>query len=118
MSLKGWLGRKRALAMMGKRTSTGSIQPISEKLQDNIDMLRSTFTQTPDLVIRTFESTFMEGRAALVYLSGLVDKNSINNNLLRPLLNPSEGGSTSILDLLSVGSVSTYVDFASIEKEI
>ncbi|MED1791905.1 spore germination protein [Brevibacillus nitrificans] len=118
MSLKGWLGRKQALAMLGKRPNTGSIQPIAEQLDENIRILQEIFTMTPDLVIRTFESTFAEGRVALVYLSGLVDKSSINNNLLRPLLNPGEYTGTSIFDLLSVGAVSTVYDFGSVEEEI
>lgn len=119
MSLKGWLGRKQALAAMGKRPITGSIQPISEQLDENIRILQGIFTMAPDLVIRTFESTYMEGRVALVYLSGLVDKNAINNNLLRPLLSSSERGSaSSIFDVLSVGQVSIGYDFSAVEKEI
>ncbi|MEC2131756.1 spore germination protein [Brevibacillus centrosporus] len=118
MSLKGWLGRKRALAMLGKRPITGSIQPISDRLDENIAMLQTIFTLTPDLIIRTFESNFAEGRVALVYLSGLVDKNSINNNMLRPLLNPTSNADTSIVDLLSVGAISNAYDMETVEAEI
>lgn len=103
---------------MGKRPVTGSIQPISDQLEVNVDMLQRVFTLTPDLVIRTFESSFAEGRVALVYLSGLVDKNSINNNLLQPLLASEGNAKTSIMDVLSVGAVTAVSDWASVEAEI
>ncbi|MDF2682407.1 MAG: spore germination protein [Brevibacillus sp.] len=118
MKARGWLRRKKALVRSGVTTNSTPSPAISDQLNVNIDELHQIFTLTPDLVIRTFESTFVEGRLALVYMAGLVDKNSINNNLLRPLLSPSERGNTSIFDLLSVGKVSIVYDFQAVEKEI
>ncbi|KNB69733.1 spore germination protein [Brevibacillus reuszeri] len=123
MKSRGWLKRKRAAAANRNSHSAGlsrsrKAREISTSLEDNIAELHRIFTFTPDLVIRDFESHFIEGRIALVYLTGLVDKNSINNNVLRPLLAPTERGHTSILDLLSVGKVTTLHDFEDVEEAI
>ncbi|QWI72937.1 spore germination protein (plasmid) [Bacillus mycoides] len=58
---------------------------ISVNLSENIDILHQFFQQTPDLVIRQFQ-TFNESDAALIYLSGLTDKQTIHNNILNPLM--------------------------------
>jgi len=98
--------------------NAAATRQISDRLDENMDELQTIFTLTPDLVIRHFESKFVEGRVTLVYLTGLVDKNSVNNNVLRPLLSTTERGATSIFDLLSVGKVSTIFDFAAVEEAI
>ncbi|WP_103104170.1 spore germination protein [Brevibacillus reuszeri] len=123
MKSRGWLKRKRAAAANRNSHSGGLARPnkaleISESMNENITELHNIFTFTPDLVIRDFESKLIEGRLALVYLTGLVDKNSINNNVLRPLLAPLERGQTSIMDLLSVGKVTTLYDFNEVEEAI
>ncbi|MGG1660619.1 spore germination protein [Brevibacillus sp. NRS-1366] len=119
MKSRGWLKRKRASA--ANRSHSYSAAPsheISDRLDENIAVLQNIFTLTPDLVIRHFESKFVEGRVALVYLTGLVDKNSINNNVLRPMLSSNERGNTSIFDLLSVGEVANVYDFPAVEQAI
>lgn len=118
MRTRGWLKRKSAFVTDRISHTAGSTRDISEQLSENIAEIQSIFTLTPDLIIRTFDSRFVEGRVALVYLTGLVDKNSINNNVLRPLFAPSQKGNTSIFDLLSVGHLSTVYDFQAIEKAI
>ncbi len=100
------------------RIQPSHAHPISDSLGENISELERIFTLTPDLVIRTFESSMLEGSAAIVYLTGLVDKNSINNNVLRPMLAQRDRGKAGILDLLSVGDVSIARDFRTVEKEI
>ncbi len=123
MKSRGWLKRKRAAAANRNSHSAGlsrskRAREISASLDENIAELHRIFTFTPDLVIRDFESSYIEGRLALVYLTGLVDKNSINNNVLRPLLAPNDRSRTSILDLLSVGKVTTLHDFDDVEEAI
>lgn len=122
MKSRGWLKRKRAAANRNSHSAGLSrskrTHEISTSLDDNIAELHRIFTFTPDLVIRDFESSYIEGRLALVYLTGLVDKNSINNNVLRPLLAPNDRSRTSILDLLSVGKVTTLHDFDDVEEAI
>lgn len=116
MTLRGWLRRKRVSAK--DRIQSFPARPLSNSLSENIAELQNIFTLTPDLVIRTFESSFVEGTAAIVYLTGLVDKNSINNNILRPLLKQQARGDAKILDRISVGEVTVAYDFATVEKEI
>ncbi|WP_373605263.1 MULTISPECIES: spore germination protein [Bacillus] len=61
---------------------------LSSDLSENINQLQQIFQQAPDLVIRRFQ--FKNGsEAALVYLSGLVDKQSIHNDILNPLIHNS-----------------------------
>ncbi|MGN7469472.1 spore germination protein [Brevibacillus sp. SAFN-007a] len=115
MTMRGWLTRKRVAAK--DRLQPSHARPLRDRLSENISELENIFTLTPDLVIRTFESRLVEGTAAIVYLTGLVDKNSINNNVLRPMLERDQG-EVGILDLLSVGKVSIAHDFGTIEKEI
>lgn len=91
---------------------------ISDQLSENLEVLHSMFTLTPDLVIRTFQSHSMKGKVAIVYLEGMVDKNSINNNVLRPLLNTTESDGAGIFDLLSVGKISNVSDFYTVNEKI
>ncbi|MFD0617654.1 spore germination protein [Paenibacillus sp. GCM10027629] len=59
---------------------------ISSNLSDNITQINSIFQGFPDLVIREFTIQSTRKAAALVYLGGLTDKNSVNNNVLEPLM--------------------------------
>lgn len=118
MKIRGWLRRKRSSVRNGFAKFPDSSLALYNQLDANIGELQRIFTMTPDLVIRTFDSTFAEGRVALIYLEGLVDKNSVNNNLLRPLLTPGNQGIIHISDLLSVGDLTVVYDFPAVEKEI
>lgn len=59
---------------------------IMANLPDSLAQLQTMFSDTPDLIIRTFTYKQTGAQAALVYLEGLVDKNSINNNVLHELM--------------------------------
>ncbi|TMV50010.1 spore germination protein [Paenibacillus mesophilus] len=91
---------------------------ISTDLARNIANLLLRFTQTPDLFVREFTIKHSGERAVLVYLEGLADKNSINNDILRPLQFESErsdavGGLT-----VTVGHVSRLTSWPQIETAI
>ncbi|WP_412679431.1 spore germination protein [Brevibacillus fortis] len=118
--MRGWLRRKKTSAKdrMSRRSESHYVREIHDQLPDNIAELQRIFTLTPDLVIRQFNSLQVEGQIALVYLRSLADKNSINNNVLRPLLNQREGADKSLFELLSVGKVFTVYNFQSVETEI
>ncbi|MFF0829054.1 spore germination protein [Brevibacillus sp. NPDC003359] len=120
MAMRGWLRRKKTSVKdrMSHSSEPIRVREVSERLSDNIAELNALFTLTPDLVIRTFASQQIDSMVTLVYLNGLVDKNSINNNVLRPLLSHPEGEKTSVFDLLSVGKVSVAYDFRKVETEI
>ncbi|NOV02861.1 spore germination protein [Paenibacillus sp. LMG 31457] len=86
-------------------------------LAENVLSLQATFSKTPDLVIRTFIYKQTGSHAALVYLSGLTDKNSINNNVLRQLMfhQVDEDGDELPVTL---GLMSTMTAWESIETAI
>ncbi|MGE0980300.1 spore germination protein [Bacillus cereus] len=60
-------------------------QNINCDLFQNINNLQKNLQQAPDLVIRQFQLV-NRSEAALIYLSGLTDTQSIHNNILSPLM--------------------------------
>lgn len=58
-------------------------------LSQNTEQLQQLFSQAPDLVIRRFQIAASKFEAAVVYLAGLTDKNSIHNHVLKPLMHSS-----------------------------
>lgn len=58
---------------------------INCDLFQNINNLQKNFQQAPDLIIRQFQLV-NKSEAALIYLSGLTDTQSIHNNILSPLM--------------------------------
>ncbi|HHT7239142.1 MULTISPECIES: spore germination protein [Bacillus cereus group] len=60
---------------------------LDADLSKNIADIQNIFRQAPDLVIRRFQITVDGLEAALVYLSGLTDKELIQNHVLSPLMN-------------------------------
>lgn len=120
MRIRGWMKRKKAFVTERISPSAPLVQNrmISDRLSENIEVISNMFTLTPDLVIRSLTSHYMEGQVTLVYLDGLVDKNSINNNILRPLMASVEQDGIGIFDLLSVSQISRVCDFQSVEDKI
>ncbi|ENQ3107792.1 spore germination protein [Bacillus cereus] len=59
---------------------------LDADLSKNIGELQELFRQAPDLVIRRFSMSGDGIEAALVYLSGLTDKLSIQKHVLTPLM--------------------------------
>ncbi|MFB5253837.1 spore germination protein [Bacillus mycoides] len=59
---------------------------LDADLSKNIADIQNIFRQAPDLVIRRFQITVDGLEAALVYLSGLTDKELIQNHVLSPLM--------------------------------
>jgi len=60
---------------------------LSRHLQDNLILFRNILGQNSDLVIREF--SFGEGekvRAALLFFDGLIDKKTVNESIIRPLM--------------------------------
>ncbi|MDF2714542.1 MAG: spore germination protein [Paenibacillus sp.] len=89
--------------------------PVSEHMQENVYHMKFLFSQTPDLIMRQFVIKQTGDRATLVYLDGLVDKNSINNNVLRPLQYETGTGEDVTV---TVGCVEALTDWPDIENAI
>jgi len=95
---------------------TPSLETISAQLKHNIDHLRQLFDQAPDLVIREFQIKQTGELATLVYFCGLVDKNSVNNNVLQPLLFPPGQTQQTGFELdLAIGQIHKSADWETIE---
>ncbi|MDR6227339.1 spore germination protein [Desmospora profundinema] len=91
--------------------------PIYKNLEKNLVELQRRFPHAPDLVVRRFRTkTGVE--AALVYLENMVDKNSVNDQLLEPLM--YELSSIEELDRLDipVGNMETTSRWAKAESAI
>ncbi|CAN7196758.1 spore germination protein [Paenibacillus sp. LjRoot153] len=97
--------------------ATSEIVEINAALSQNIAQLATIFSDTPDLIVRTFTYKQSGVPAALAYLDGLVDKNSINNNVLHELIFHT---TTDDRDELSValGEIKSLLDWESVENAI
>ncbi|WP_152392026.1 spore germination protein [Paenibacillus guangzhouensis] len=59
---------------------------LNHNLSQNIEKAKELFPAAPDLVVFRFAAGSQQTPAALLYLDGLNDKNSINNHILYPLM--------------------------------
>ncbi|MDF2725861.1 MAG: spore germination protein [Paenibacillus sp.] len=91
---------------------------ISAELAHNMAYLRSMFSQTPDLIVRELTIKHSGERAALVYLDGLADKSSINNDVLRPLQFESEKSDAVGGINVTIGQVHVFSAWWQIESAI
>lgn len=103
---------------MQKWLDSANGELISTDLTVNIKKLHTVFCDAPDLITTKFIINQTNHSALLVYLDGMVDKTTINNDILRPLLfeNRSFTGITS-LDLY-VGSSEAVQYWRIIEQSI
>ncbi|WP_082614639.1 spore germination protein [Paenibacillus sp. Soil787] len=91
---------------------------IHSVLASNVDEIRSAFTETPDLAIRQLEVKQLKCQAVLVFLEGLVDKNSINNNVIDPLKH-KEGSGNTLFDLsVTIGQMKQTNEWREVESAI
>ncbi|MGG2063964.1 spore germination protein [Bacillus sp. S14(2024)] len=82
---------------------------LETDLSKNIAQLQQFFHQSPDLVIRRFQMTADGLEAALAYLSGLTDKQSIQNHVLSPLMHSAGDPNTELpITLAQVEIVDTW----------
>lgn len=90
--------------------------PLDVNLSKNIAQLQQLFCQSPDLVIRPFPITVDGLEAALVYLSGLTDKQLIQNHVLSPLMNSVRDPNTNLP--ITLGQVKVVDTWTKIESAI
>ncbi|HFK1717950.1 MULTISPECIES: spore germination protein [Bacillus cereus group] len=88
---------------------------ISCDLIQNTNDLQKLFQQAPDLVIRQFQLV-NESEAALIYLSGLTDNQSIHNNILSPLMHNSFDISNGLP--VTIGDIQTIDTWNQVENAI
>lgn len=64
-----------------------TMNPLSSNLQINQAKIKEVFSNASDIVIRQFEiGTNMRIKAFIVYIDGLVDKEIVQLNLMKPLM--------------------------------
>ncbi|MBB3114442.1 spore germination protein [Paenibacillus phyllosphaerae] len=117
MNVRSWLRRKPFSHAANNRSasSVAAYEPVSYDLEENLQVLRRLFTETPDMNIRMIPIGDTGGQAALVYIEGLTDKNSINNNVIKPLLNASGPFNHAVM---TVGRMTVQNEWASITSNI
>ncbi|MDF2663524.1 MAG: spore germination protein, partial [Paenibacillus sp.] len=114
-----WLKRKKYRTSQPQRSHNQQIHDsISMDLQQNLAYLLAQFTHTPDLIVRQLTIKQSEEQAALVYLDGLTDKNSINNNVLRPLQFESESSDAVGGLTVTIGQVLSLTAWSQIESAV
>lgn len=85
-------------------------------LVNNIAILDALFSKSPDLIVRFLEIKQSGSQAALIYFDGLVDKNSINNNVLRPLVHETGNAESDIT--VTIGHVKKATNWTQIEESL
>ena len=89
---------------------------LGADLSKNIADIQNIFRQAPDLVIRRFQIKADGLEAALVYLSGLTDKELIQNHVLSPLMNSDFDTNTELP--IPLGQIKIINTLSQIENAI
>lgn len=95
--------------------------PEQGELPDDLSQLiayakQQLFPAAPDLVIRHLSASPPDTPAALFYLDGLTDKNSLNEHVLRPLI--EEASLDHGFPNVTVGNVRTAANWGDVENAI
>lgn len=90
---------------------------LSSSLQENMMQLKTLFTDTPDLVIRKLLIKQTKIEAAVVYLSGINDSNTVYNHVLTPLLFQNYPSDESNFEV-SLGHIKTVSNWKDVENSL
>ncbi|GMK40387.1 spore germination protein KA [Paenibacillus sp. CCS19] len=99
------------------QSKASSDRPLRPSLQDNLAKFRQALHDSPDIVIR--ELDFGESHstpAALLYVSGLVDQDYVNQFIIAPLLSAAKAPEARIIDIFNqhvmpIGGIHEADDF-------
>lgn len=61
--------------------------PLSDSMQDNLNILQSLFSNCSDIVYRKFVIDSINRSAVLIFITGLVDTKLINETVIKSLMN-------------------------------
>ncbi|MDR7239191.1 hypothetical protein J2Y02_003827 [Neobacillus drentensis] len=89
---------------------------LDSALSQNTENLQLLFSQAPDLVIRRFPIGPSKTEAALMYLSGLTDKDAIHNYVLKPLMHSSFDSNKELP--VTIGKIEMVYTWGQIENAI
>jgi spore germination protein KA len=141
--LKGWLHVFRLLSKISRfwlasnsKSETkadhnyASID-LSKKLDDNLNNIRNILGQSSDVIIHKMKiGSHGTLDAAIIYIDGLVERNLVNQDILRPLMfhmqtvdNDNEMKHSNLIDfiqtsVLTVGDVAPMKDIAGVTSSV
>ncbi len=92
--------------------------PISAELKDNLAVVQSLFSATPDLIVRRLVIKQTQSQAALIYLNGISDSKAIFNHVLNPLLFEEGMDASNPDQFVSLGHIQATRIWADIENAI
>ncbi|WP_045522448.1 spore germination protein [Neobacillus niacini] len=101
-----------------KQQNMPSQNLISSEIVENIAEIQDIFSDTPDLVVKNFVIKQINRPATLVYLSGLTDKNAINNDVLKPLLFEVDKENADLEVKVALGQIKETNTWKNIEDAI
>lgn len=87
--------------------------PVTRDLHSNLKAIEEALSYSPDLVIRMIMPENPEFKSAVMYIEGLADRNTVQENIIKPLLEEFCEGKTKEKD-----NSSNTVKATSIEKKI
>lgn len=95
----------------------GEYRTLHNDLSQNIEETKRLFPASPDLIVHRFAAGSQKTQVALFYLEGLTDKNSLNNNVLRPLMYNGEDVQQGI-PRPTISNVRTVSNWGDVESAI
>ncbi|MEH7248197.1 spore germination protein [Neobacillus niacini] len=104
--------------LSSKHENSSSQDLISSELVVNLAEIQNIFCDTPDLVMKNFVLKQTTRQVTLVYLSGLTDKNTINNAILRSLLFEAENTDKDLDEKVALGQIKETITWQKIEDAI
>lgn len=112
---RGWMRTKHALTNTNANNRFN--HPISQNLAENLQTLQQLFHHAPDLIIRQFQMK-TDQYAMLVYFEELVDKLSINEQVLRPLMYEIESIQEIWQAAIPIGKIESASMWLDIERAL
>lgn len=69
-----------------KREPSYTAKKMSSSLEQNVQEIREEIGHSPDVIFREFRVGMTKNMAAIIYVDGLVNKDSLNEQVLKPLM--------------------------------
>jgi spore germination protein KA len=82
---------------------------LKSNIDENISLMKNIFTGCYDVIIREFAINNGEIKSFIIYVSGVVNNEEINDNILSPLMNEiklkNSEGENSIVNILKISNI-------------
>ncbi|BBI34124.1 spore germination protein [Cohnella abietis] len=101
----------------GRKEPTAD-KKLDSQLSTNLAEMHKLFQLTPDLIVRHLRIHVKGEEAVLVYLDGLTDKSTINNDIITPLMNEVSTYPANIPFIVNVGDIRKGTQWSQVETAI